>query len=95
MNYLLSVLIIAVVASQAMIWHSLATIRGAIQETNAIILAAACGSDERPCQVAAHSGQIELGEIMVRNRVGDAFSCGYSGFNPCWFTATHENALVP
>ena len=37
----------------------------AIQQTNAIILAA-CGSDERPCQVAAHRGQIELGEIMVR-----------------------------
>jgi hypothetical protein len=31
MNYLLSILIIAVLASQATIWHSLATIRGAIQ----------------------------------------------------------------
>jgi hypothetical protein len=65
MNYLLSILIIAVLASQATIWHSLASIRDAIQQTNAIILAA-CGSDERPCQVAAHRGQIELGEIMVR-----------------------------
>jgi hypothetical protein len=65
MNYLLSILIIAVLASQATIWHSLATIRDAIQQTNAIILAA-CGSDERPCQVAAYRGQIELGEIMVR-----------------------------
>jgi hypothetical protein len=94
MNYLLSVLIIAVVASQAMMWHSLAIIRDAIQQTNAIILAA-CGSDERPCQVAAHRGQIELGEIMVRTRIGDAFSCGYSRFNPCWFKASHEDALGP
>ncbi len=74
MNYLLSILIIAVLASQATIWHSLATIRDAIQQTNAIILAA-CGSDERPCQVAAHRGQIELGEIMVRTRTSDGFSC--------------------
>jgi hypothetical protein len=94
MNYLLSVLIIAVVASQAMMWHSLATIREAIQHTNSIILTA-CGSDERPCQVAAHSGRIELGEITIRNRVGDAFSCGHSRFNPCWFRASHEDALAP
>jgi hypothetical protein len=40
MNYLLSILIIAVLASQATIWHSLATVRDAIQQTNAIILAA-------------------------------------------------------
>src|SRR6516165_4684653 len=73
MNYLLPILIIAVLASQATIWHSLATIRDAIQQTNAIILAA-CGSDERPCQVAAHRGQIELGEIMVRTRIRDGFS---------------------
>jgi hypothetical protein len=53
MKYLLSILIIAVLASMATMWHSLATIRDAIQQTNAIILAA-CGSDERPCQVAAH-----------------------------------------
>src|SRR5262245_26799147 len=39
-------------------------------------------SDERPCQFAALSGQIELGEIMVRSSLGDAFSCGYSRFNP-------------
>jgi hypothetical protein len=58
MKYLLSILIMAVLASQATIWHSLGTIRDAIQQTNAIILAA-CGSDERPCQVAAHRGQIE------------------------------------
>jgi hypothetical protein len=51
-------------------WHSLVTIRDAIQQTNAIIMAA-CGSDERPCQVAAHRGQIELGEIMIRTRVSD------------------------
>ena len=50
MNYLLSISVIAMLASQATIWHSLATIRDAIQQTNAIILAA-CGSDERPCQV--------------------------------------------
>ena len=75
MKYLLSVLIVAVVASQAMMWHSLATIRDAIQQTNAII-SAACGSDERPCQVASHRGQIELGEITVRSRVSDGFSCG-------------------
>jgi hypothetical protein len=55
MNYLLPVLITAVVASQAMMWHSLGAIRDAIQQTNAII-SAACGSDERPCQVAAHRG---------------------------------------
>ena len=59
MNYLLSILIIAVLASQATIWHSLATIRDAIQQTNAIILAA-CGSDERPCQVAAHAARSSL-----------------------------------
>jgi hypothetical protein len=94
MNYLLSVLIVAVVASQAMMWHSLATIRGAIQQTNAII-SAACGSDERPCQIAAHRGQIELGEIMVRSRVDDAFSCGYSRYNPCWVLASHEDVPVP
>jgi hypothetical protein len=90
MNYLLSILIIAVLASQATIWHSLATIRDAIQQTNAIILAA-CGSDERPCQVAAHRGQIELSEIMVRTRSSDAFSCGYSRYNPCWIKASSED----
>jgi hypothetical protein len=42
MNYLLSIFIITVLASQTMIWHSLATIRDAIQQTNATILAA-CG----------------------------------------------------
>jgi hypothetical protein len=89
MNYLLSILIIAVLASQATIWHSLASIRDAIQQTNAIILAA-CGSDERPCQVAAHRGQIELGEIMVRQRVADGFSCGLSRFNPCWMKTSNE-----
>jgi hypothetical protein len=46
MNYLLSILSIAVLA-QATIWHSLATIRNAIPQTNAIS-SAACGSDERP-----------------------------------------------
>jgi hypothetical protein len=51
MNYLLSILIIAVLASQTLIWHSLATIRDAIQQTNTIALAA-CGSDDRPCQDA-------------------------------------------
>ena len=93
MNYLVSILIIAVLASQATIWHSLATIHDAIQQTNAIILAA-CGSDERPCQVAAHRGQIELGEIMVRARASDGFSCGYSRYNPCWIKASGEDGLV-
>jgi hypothetical protein len=93
MNYLLSILITAVVASQAMIWHSLATIRDAIQQTNAIALAA-CGTDRRPCQVAAQRGQIELGEIMVRTRVSDGFSCGYSRFNPCWTKASGEDGLL-
>jgi hypothetical protein len=93
MNYLLSILIIGVLASQATIWHSLATIRDAIQQTNAIILAA-CGSDERPCQVAAHRGQIELGEIMVRTRPSDGFSCGYSRYNPCWIKASSEDGLL-
>ena len=59
MNYLVSILIIAALASQATIWHSLATIRDAIQQTNAIILAA-CGNDERPCQVAAHRARSSL-----------------------------------
>jgi hypothetical protein len=94
MNYLLSVLIIAVVASQAMMWHSLATIRDAIQQTNAII-SAACGSSERPCQVAAHKGQIELGEVMVYSRVSDGLSCGYSRFNPCWIKTSREDELAP
>jgi len=94
MKYLLSVLILAVVASQAMIWHSLATIRDAIQQTNAII-SVACGSDERPCQVAAHRGQIELGEVMVHSRVSDGFSCGYSRYNPCWIKASGEDGLGP
>ena len=93
MNYLLSILIIAVLASQATIWHSLATIRDAIQQTNAIILAA-CGSDEKPCQVAAHRGQIELGEVMVYSRVSDGLSCGYSRFNPCWIKTSQEDALL-
>jgi hypothetical protein len=92
MNYMLSILIIVVFASQTMIWHSLATIRDAIQQTNAIALAA-CGSDERPCQVAADPGQIELGEIMVRTRVTDGFSCGYSRYNPCWIKASGEDGL--
>jgi len=91
---LLSILIIAVLASQATIWHSLVTIRDAIQQTNAIIMAA-CGSDERPCQVAAHRGQMELGEITVRTRTDDGFSCGYSRFNPCWIKASREDELVP
>jgi hypothetical protein len=90
MKYLLSVLIVAVVASQAMMWHSLATIRDAIQQTNAII-SVACGSDERPCQVAAHRGQIELGEVMVRTRISDGLSCGYSRYNPCWIKASRED----
>jgi hypothetical protein len=89
MKYLLSGLIIAVVASQAMMWHSLATIRDAILQTNAII-SGVCGSDERPCQVAAHRGQIELGEVTVHSRVNDGFSCGYSRFNPCWITTSRE-----
>ena len=55
MDYLLSILLFAVLASQTMIWHSLATVRDAIQRTNAIT-SAACGSDERPCQVVAHRG---------------------------------------
>src|SRR5262249_6174706 len=93
MNYLLPILIIAVLASQATIWHSLATIRDAIQQTTATILAA-CGSDERPCQVAAHRGQIELGEIMVRTRISHGFSCGYSRFNPCWIKTSQEDALL-
>jgi hypothetical protein len=93
MKYLLSVLIAAVVASQAMVWHSLVTIRDAIQQTNAII-SAVCGSDERPCQVAAHRGQIELGEVVVRSRVADGFSCGYSRFNPCWIKTSHEGPDV-
>ena len=94
MNYLLPILIIAVLASQATIWHSLATIRDAIQQTNAIILAA-CGSDERPCQVAAHRGKIELGEIMVRTRSSDGFSCGYSRYNPCWIKASNADEVAP
>src|SRR5262245_6386847 len=93
MNYSLPILIIAVLASQATIWHSLATIRDAIQQTNATILAA-CGSDERPCQVAAHRGQIELGEVMVYSRVSDGLSCGYSRFNPRWIRTSQENALL-
>jgi hypothetical protein len=94
MNYLLSILIIVVLASQIMIWHSHATIRDAIQQTNAIILAG-CGTDERPCQIAAHRGQIELGEITVRTRANDGFSCGYSRYNPCWIKASGEDLLGP
>ena len=94
MKYLLSVLLVAVVASQAIMWHSLATIRDAIiQQTNAII-SVACGSNERPCQVAAHRGQIELGEIMVRTRISDGFSCGYSRYSPCWIKTSSEDGLV-
>jgi len=93
-NYLPSILIIVALASQAMVWHSLATIRNAIQQTNAIILTA-CGSDERPCQVAAHPGQIELGEIMIRTRTSDGFSCGYSRYSPCWIKASGEDGLAP
>ena len=85
--------IIAVLASQTLIWHSLASIRDAIQQTNAIVLAA-CGSDDRPCQVAARRGQIELGEIMVRTRISDGFSCGYSRYNPCWIKTSSEDGLV-
>jgi hypothetical protein len=92
MKYLLSGLIIAVVASQAMMWHSLATIRDAILQTNAII-SGVCGSDERPCQVAAHRGQIELGEVTVHSRVNDGFSCGYSRFNPCWIATSREDEV--
>jgi hypothetical protein len=94
MKYLLSILIIAVVASQAMIWQSLVSIREAIQQGNANIVAA-CGSDERPCQVAARRGQVELGEIMVRTRITDGFSCGYSRFNPCWTKPSAEDEVTP
>ena len=94
MKYLLSVLIIAVVTSKAVMWHSLATIRDAIQQTN-VIISAACGSDERPCQVAARKGQIELGEVMVYSRVSDGLSCGYSRFNPCWIKTSREDELAP
>ena len=94
MNYLQSIFIITVLASQVMIWHSLATIRDAIQQTNAIVLAA-CGGDGQPCQVAAQRGQIELGEVMVRTRVSDGFSCGYSRHNPCWIKASGEDGLAP
>jgi hypothetical protein len=93
MNSLLSILIIFVLASQTMIWHSLAAIRDAIQQTNAITLAA-CGTDERPCQVAAQRGQIELGEIRIRTRVDDGFSCGHSRFNPCWIKPSGEDGLL-
>jgi len=89
MNYVLSILIVAVLASQTLIWHSLGTIRDAIQQTNAVVLAA-CGSDDRPCQVAARRGQVELGEILVRPRVTDGFSCGLSRFNPCWMKTSNE-----
>ena len=59
MKYLLAVSIIAMVASQGMMWHSLVAIRDAIQQTNTII-SAACGSDERPCQVAAPGARSNL-----------------------------------
>jgi hypothetical protein len=94
MKYLLSILIIAVVASQAMIWQSLVSIREAIRQGNAII-EAACGSDERPCQVAARRGQVELGEIMVRTGITDGLSCGYSRFNPCWTKPSAEDEVTP
>jgi hypothetical protein len=89
MNYLFSIFIIALLASQAMIWHSLVGIREAIVQGNAMIVAA-CGSDERPCQVAAHRGQLELGEVMVRTRSTDGFSCGYSRYSPCWIKTSGE-----
>jgi hypothetical protein len=81
MNYVLSILIVALLASQTLIWHSLGTIRDAIQQTNAIVLAA-CGSDDRPCQVAARRGQVELGEILVRPRVTDALRAGLAALIP-------------
>jgi hypothetical protein len=68
------------------IWHSLATIRDAIQQTNAITLDA-FGSDGRPCQVAAYSGQIIT-------RVSDGFSCGHSRYSPCWIKASGEDGLL-
>src|SRR5262249_3067492 len=43
--------------------HSLATIRDAIQQTNAIILAA-CGSDERPCPVLAGSRYPHMNYVL-------------------------------
>ena len=56
MNYLLSILIIAVLASQATIWHSLGTVRDAIRQTNAIILTAAAMSGRvRSLPTAARS----------------------------------------
>ena len=61
-------------------------------QTNAIILAA-CGSDERPCQVAVHRGQIKFGEIMARTPISDGFSCGYRRYNPCWIKASGEDGL--
>jgi hypothetical protein len=94
MNYLLSILIVAVLASQPTIWHSLGAIRDAIQQTNAVMLTA-CGSDERPCRVAANCGQIELGEIMVRSRATDGFSCGFSRFNPYWIKTSEVTDLEP
>jgi hypothetical protein len=94
MKYLFSAFIVAVLASQAILWHSLTGIREAIQDGNKTIVAA-CGSDERPCQIAAHPGQLELGEIMVRTRLTEGFSCGYSRFNPCWIKRTVEDEVAP
>src|SRR5262249_56112291 len=87
MNYLFSIFIIALLASQAMIWHSLVGIREAIVQGNAMIVAA-CGSDERPCQVAAHRGQLELGEVMVRTPSTPQFPCTHTPSRPCSLKTT-------
>ena len=34
-------------------------------------------------------------EIMVRTRISDGLSCGYSPYNPCWIKASSEDGLGP
>ena len=42
-----------------------------------------------------HRGQIDLGEIMIRQRLTDGFSCGLSRFNPCWMKTSEVTDLEP
>ena len=68
MNYLLTILIIAVLASQATIWHSLATIRDAIQRP-----AAATSGRVRLLPIAARSSLVRSWYVngqQMDSRVG-------------------------
>ena len=107
MNYLLSILIIAVLAPQATIWHPLATVRDAIQQTNASFWrpAAAMSGRVRSLPTAARSSLARswyARASAMDSRVGTAviIPAGSKGaakteqrHKPKWFEAQSKAAF--